>query len=222
MPHKTFNNLSPERQADIINISLNEFSRNDYASASLTNIITRLGVAKGSFYRYFESKEALYAYLLSFCRELFTGITAQRLDSAKELSALCQGLLLDFKAKEEKHPMIIRFWLKAANDRAFSTGDKNLALRQKLDMMNSGLFGCRELDLQIDSPCLDYISMVVLYHLMALIDYICLKYNVPPDGPIFSLSEEQLKLEVCRFTGILINGIKSQREMPGGVAGSMN
>ncbi len=66
---KTFNNLKPERRQEIIDTCLEEFSVHDYESASLSDIIKKLALAKGSFYRYFESKQALYLYLLNFCLE---------------------------------------------------------------------------------------------------------------------------------------------------------
>ncbi|CAD5262675.1 MULTISPECIES: TetR/AcrR family transcriptional regulator [unclassified Imperialibacter] len=63
---KTFNNLPQERQQEIIGVCLEEFAFNDYQSASLSTIIKKLDLAKGSFYRYFESKQSLYFYLLDY------------------------------------------------------------------------------------------------------------------------------------------------------------
>lgn len=67
MPNKTFNNLSNEKQESIIEIALKEFVMHDYDSASLNKIINEIGIAKGSFYRYFDSKRSLYLYLLDYC-----------------------------------------------------------------------------------------------------------------------------------------------------------
>ena len=64
---RTFINLSPERQKEIIENSLKEFALNEYQTASISNIVTDLGIAKGSFYRYFESKKDLYFYLIDYC-----------------------------------------------------------------------------------------------------------------------------------------------------------
>jgi AcrR family transcriptional regulator len=64
MPLQTFYNLDEARKNEILKISYEEFAFNSYRTASLSNIIKKLGVAKGSFYRYFESKFDLYAYLL--------------------------------------------------------------------------------------------------------------------------------------------------------------
>ena len=64
MPNKTFMNLSLDRQNEIKEIALKEFHENDYNSSSLNRIVKALGISRGSFYRYFDSKEILYQYLI--------------------------------------------------------------------------------------------------------------------------------------------------------------
>ncbi|WP_242873100.1 TetR/AcrR family transcriptional regulator [Clostridium magnum] len=66
LPNKTFLNLSKERQEEIIEICVEEFSTHDYDSASLNRIIEKLGIAKGSFYRYFDNKTDLYEFLVDY------------------------------------------------------------------------------------------------------------------------------------------------------------
>ena len=62
---QTFRNLKAERQEEIILVCLGEFARNGYENASLSAVIDKLGLAKGSFYRYFANKKSLYLYLLN-------------------------------------------------------------------------------------------------------------------------------------------------------------
>jgi AcrR family transcriptional regulator len=69
MPKQTFFNLSDEKRKMIINISLEEFAGNSYESASLSRIVEKAGIAKGSMYQYFENKEELYSYLISHASE---------------------------------------------------------------------------------------------------------------------------------------------------------
>ncbi|AGY76679.1 TetR/AcrR family transcriptional regulator [Clostridium autoethanogenum] len=66
MPNKTFFNLPKERQKEIIEISIKEFSNHDFDSSSLNRIITNLKIAKGSFYRYFSNKTDLYIFLIDY------------------------------------------------------------------------------------------------------------------------------------------------------------
>lgn len=64
---KTFTNLSVDRQAQIIAACLEEFALHEYQTASLSRIVSKLNLAKGSFYRYFENKQSLYFFLLDHC-----------------------------------------------------------------------------------------------------------------------------------------------------------
>lgn len=64
MPQNTFNNLPQEKKARIINIAILEFASKPYDSASISDIVRKAGIAKGSFYQYFTDKKDLYQYLI--------------------------------------------------------------------------------------------------------------------------------------------------------------
>ena len=59
MPKETFLNLSKEKQNKILNAAKKEFERVSLEQASIKNIVEEAGIARGSFYQYFESKEDL-------------------------------------------------------------------------------------------------------------------------------------------------------------------
>ena len=69
MPNDTFFNLPDEKRDTIIDIAIDEFADNDYQNASISRIVERAGIAKGSFYQYFEDKQDLYLYLLKLADE---------------------------------------------------------------------------------------------------------------------------------------------------------
>jgi AcrR family transcriptional regulator len=64
MPKATFFNLPQEKREQILQFAITEFAANDYESASISRIVAQAGIAKGSFYQYFEDKADLYTYLL--------------------------------------------------------------------------------------------------------------------------------------------------------------
>ena len=64
MPKQTFFNLPDEKRERILDMAIDEFAENDYQNVSISRLVDRAGIAKGSFYQYFEDKEDLYAYLL--------------------------------------------------------------------------------------------------------------------------------------------------------------
>jgi AcrR family transcriptional regulator len=61
MPKPTFFNLPEAKRLLIIDTSLEEFASNTYDKASLSQIVLKAGIAKGSMYQYFNDKEELYA-----------------------------------------------------------------------------------------------------------------------------------------------------------------
>jgi TetR/AcrR family transcriptional regulator len=80
MPKKTFFNLPETKRSRFLSIAIDEFARNPYDVASISNIVREAGIAKGSFYQYFEDKQDLYRYLVTLGSE-------QKLNIAKDLPA---------------------------------------------------------------------------------------------------------------------------------------
>lgn len=64
MPLQTFENLPEDKRQRIIDCAVDEFAQHDYASASISKIVAKAGIAKGSLYQYFTDKSELYSYLL--------------------------------------------------------------------------------------------------------------------------------------------------------------
>lgn len=64
MPKETFFNLPDEKRLLIETIAIGEFASNGFDKASINTIVSKAGIAKGSFYQYFVDKKDLYIYLL--------------------------------------------------------------------------------------------------------------------------------------------------------------
>ncbi|MCS7039370.1 MAG: TetR/AcrR family transcriptional regulator, partial [Anaerolineae bacterium] len=64
MPKPTFFNLPEEKREAICRVALEEFAAHPYGQVSINRIVARAGIAKGSFYQYFDSKKDLLFYLL--------------------------------------------------------------------------------------------------------------------------------------------------------------
>ncbi len=84
MPKQTFFNLPEEKRNKIINISLLEFAQHSYRVASLSRIVEKAGIAKGSMYQYFKNKKGLYLYLIDFTTNRKLSYLDQHLDSSIE------------------------------------------------------------------------------------------------------------------------------------------
>lgn len=84
MPTEAFRKLKADKQAAIVRESMKEFAAKGYAEASTADIAARAGIAKGSLFYYFESKEELYMHLIRQTMELYTEALASH---RKEWSA---------------------------------------------------------------------------------------------------------------------------------------
>lgn len=69
MPKPTFTNLPEGKRRAIVDLALAEFGERPYNLASLSRIVERAGIAKGSIYQYFEHKQDLYLYLIEHAVE---------------------------------------------------------------------------------------------------------------------------------------------------------
>jgi len=65
MPKQTFFNLPGEKQKRILNVAVKEFSEQGYKGANISRMVLEAGIAKGSFYQYFEDKDDLYLYIVT-------------------------------------------------------------------------------------------------------------------------------------------------------------
>ncbi|MBP8292010.1 MAG: TetR/AcrR family transcriptional regulator [Caldilineaceae bacterium] len=70
MSKSTFANLPAAKRQAIIDIAIEEFAAHPYATASVSHIVARAGIAKGSLYQYFENKQDFYPYLLEYAAQM--------------------------------------------------------------------------------------------------------------------------------------------------------
>ena len=66
MPKETFNQLKKEKKEHILRTAALVFAERGFARTDMAEIAKRAGVAKGSLYNYFDSKEDLYLFV---CRD---------------------------------------------------------------------------------------------------------------------------------------------------------
>lgn len=77
MPKPTFLNLPEDKRKAFVEIALDEFANNDYNTASVSKIVGRAGIAKGSVYQYFADKQDLFMYLLDVASQEMMGVIQQ-------------------------------------------------------------------------------------------------------------------------------------------------
>lgn len=124
---KTFENLPDEKRTRVLSEATREFAEHGYHQASINRIVSRLGIAKGSLFKYFGNKEGLFDYLfghavaefkrpLKEIRDNGTGDFFQRV----EASFVASGEFID------NHPHIYRIYLKMLFNENFPLRDRFL------------------------------------------------------------------------------------------------
>ncbi len=110
----TFNKLDESKKARIMDAAVDEFSRHGFRQASINRMIERLGIAKGSLFQYFGSKEGLFQVIFNYAVEL----VRQSLRQVKRetfdtdfFERIRKSTLAGIRFIE-RHPRIYRIYLK--------------------------------------------------------------------------------------------------------------
>lgn len=111
-PRQTFDNLDPHKRGRVLEESLAEFAEHGYHQASVNRIVGRLGIAKGSLFQYFGSKEGLFRHLFSRALdEIKTPLKAIRdADTGEAFPARLCRVFVEGAAFARAHPLIWRVY----------------------------------------------------------------------------------------------------------------
>jgi TetR/AcrR family transcriptional regulator len=218
---KTFYNLSEDRRNEIISVCLEEFALHEYETASLSNIVSKLDLAKGSFYRYFESKKTLYLFLLEHCIEV-------RLKNDEKIIGpdamdFPEAMVRQFAAKiqyDKKYPMHSAFLYNVMQEKNNDElGNIQLDIKKKIITMIKAKIKPWIRNEQITGDIhIDTISFLILQTQLSIFDYIAIKYdidfrkNIREKKVLYDLPEKDLLLISKQFVGLLQNGISVNKK----------
>jgi AcrR family transcriptional regulator len=111
---ETFNNLDDAKKGKVLDAAVEEFSLHGFRQASVNRMVERIGIAKGSLFQYFGSKEGLFQVIFSYAVDL----VRQSLRQVKRETA---GADFFVRIKEstlagigfiQRHPRVYRIYLK--------------------------------------------------------------------------------------------------------------
>lgn len=137
MPRQTFFNLPETKARAFLQAAFEEFTQLSYHDASLSAIVRKMGIAKGSAYQYFEHKKDLYFYLIHVARsrklEYLQPVTDNDGLSFWDLVRLLVEANLRF---ELENPLQSRFLITVSHEKS-STELGNLRADQIAGSINS-------------------------------------------------------------------------------------
>ncbi|MDX9827573.1 MAG: TetR/AcrR family transcriptional regulator [Spirochaetia bacterium] len=118
MAMKTFDNLPEERRSVILDRCFKEFAQKGYEGASIAAIIEDLGLARGSFYRYFEDKKDLYRSLYKRALDLSLEIFADnKANGQADYLDAWKDRFIAAVEQAEDIPSFLSFLTRAAQER---------------------------------------------------------------------------------------------------------
>lgn len=215
MPNQTFFNLPTEKQERILEISLKEFASNDYNSASMNNIIKNIGVAKGSFYRYFQNKNDLYMYLIDYAVKKRISHISENLNPATKDFNLFENLkdiiLISLKFNLE-HPIYSNFLYKNV-ELDFINGDKG-SIKKATSIIQSyfddAIKSNQNRNIVRDDISSDIILHTILVLVITIEKFIELQFNFKSEkNENKTYDEKKLKEIISSFVELFKSGLRA-------------
>jgi len=113
-PKDTFNNLESDKKQKILTTAIEEFAQHGFRQASLNQMVQKLGIAKGSIFQYFGTKEGLFHVIFDHAVELVRRSLRQVKQETAEtdfFERIRRSLLTGIRFIEQ-HPRIYQIYLK--------------------------------------------------------------------------------------------------------------
>ncbi|MGE4506696.1 MAG: TetR/AcrR family transcriptional regulator [Desulfovibrionaceae bacterium] len=112
MSGNTFDNLPADKRHRVLEAAEDEFAEHGFHQASINRIVRRLGIAKGSLFQYFGSKEGLFEHLFHNSLEELKRPLREAEASGEGFFSKVRGTMLAGLAFIDDHPRLYRIYLK--------------------------------------------------------------------------------------------------------------
>ncbi|MCX7822618.1 MAG: TetR/AcrR family transcriptional regulator [Syntrophobacterales bacterium] len=208
--YNLFNRIPKDKRERLLHASIEEFAEHGFHQASINRLVNRLGIAKGSIFRYFGSKERLFAFVFDYAIELVKARLRGIRDITKEMpffqrlkSILWVGINF-----VEQHPSIYRLYLKMIFQENFPLRDE---LLRKVHLMSAEYLtslvrdsiskGEIRNDLDVD---------FVVFFLNSMLDRFLQAYTVAfwdAGTGIYKAPQEELLRKVDHFVSVIEKGL---------------
>ena len=219
MPLKTYFNLPREQQREILDISYTEFVRNSYENASLNNIIKEIGIAKGSFYRYFVDKFDLYKFLIDNLNQNnlnnFKTLTDSNNQNIYKVVKEYLLMVYDFDQEEPKYSAFLYMVNRNRSTPALDRLVLDYGSKTK-DLFTELLRNFYSENRIVRTENIEFLAYNLQHFLNGIIDYISLKYkidfneNARKGLPLFRIKRSDFEKEADMYIKLIKSIIKGE------------
>lgn len=142
MVKTTFWNLTEQKQTRILEGCIREFASYSYDAASVNRIIADLDISKGAFYKYTDTKEALYLFLVE--KTLHEMVSYQMsildntiLDLFDRIELLIRASCEYYRKEEKRYQMVMRAFFDTSPDIKQKVMDirREIVLKYQVEML---------------------------------------------------------------------------------------
>lgn len=216
MALQTFKNLEPARQEEILQVCFEEFALKGYQSTSLSVIIKKLNLAKGSFYRYFKNKKELYAYLIqNASNRRLSKLNKLISDTKVDFFELIKQNFIDKVEFDKQYPVIGGFLYKIMHEKDNSeVSDIIQNLYSHVIQQTKLIMDVDRFKTQLNTNDPEMVAFQIFHMQLWLYDYVAYKYNIDYEQnirqhrPIMDLQDKELEQIIDQAVRMLKNGIK--------------
>lgn len=219
MPTKTFDNLPEDKKHRIIEECFKEFALHDYERASVTRIVKKLGIAKGSIFQYFGSKKELYRFLVNYAGQKKLEVSKVMLETPVDdffewyKKVYSYGIQFDLK-----YPLYSGFLYNVVRERnyedveSFQINEKTQVYQFiKSKLIEQQKLGKIRTDISLDTlSFIFYQAHIGVYDYLSYIYKVDFRENIKEGKPLFSISKEQINELLNEFISILKSGMQNQ------------
>jgi AcrR family transcriptional regulator len=213
----TFSNLPEDRQEAVVMAAAEEFALKDYESASLSEIVKKIGIAKGSFYRYFESKLSLYRYTLNYALQLRLQHEGKVLQQSH--NDFFELLVENFQEKlafDLKYPLFAALAYKVLQEQHEDVRETQRELKNQILDVLVGMLkeqqrrGIVRKDMDVRLVAFSIFTLQAgMYDYLAYRFGIDIRANIRERKPIVEVSKKEMKIIAKEFAQMLKIGISA-------------
>lgn len=125
----TFANISEDKRRCILETAIREFASKGYDGTNINIVAKKAGISVGSMYKYFESKEDLFLFIIDICIQVLEDTIKKVIESDEGFMKKVERIIREIQRTSRESSDLIRLY-----NEMTTIGNKDLAERVSRDI----------------------------------------------------------------------------------------